>query len=84
MSLLLAQTDLADLGVGDHTHDLAELLDALQLGVDVGGRTLSVLLSVLGESLPLGSVPVDLINIRKLLVVKSSYLNLLYCKKVVL
>jgi hypothetical protein len=54
---LLSQLDLADLGVGKHTHHSTVLLDAVQLKLDVLGL-LGVLLGVLGESLSLGAVPV--------------------------
>jgi hypothetical protein len=57
MGLLLAQTNFLDLGMGNHTHHLAILSDALQLGLDVLGL-ISVLLGVLGERLPLAAVPV--------------------------
>ena len=61
VSLLLAELDLADVGVGKHTHDVAVLLDALQLGVGsitTLGLVLGQTLGVLGESLLLGVVPV--------------------------
>merc|ERR1740117_178964 len=61
VSLLLAELDLADVGVGKHTHDVAVLLDALQLGVGsitTLGLVLGRTLGVLGESLLLGVVPV--------------------------
>ena len=52
-----SQLDLADLGVGKHTHNVAVLLDAVNLGLDLlwllGG-----LLGVLGESLLLGVIPI--------------------------
>jgi hypothetical protein len=54
---LLSQLDLADLGMGEHTHHTAVLLDAVQLKLDVLGL-LGVLLGILGESLSLGAVPV--------------------------
>ena len=47
-----------DLGVSEDTDDSAVLLDALELAGDRGGLALSVLLSVLGESLLLALVPV--------------------------
>jgi len=57
VSNLGAKLELSDLGVGKNTDNLSELLDAVQFVLDVlwllGG-----LLGVLGESLPLGSVPV--------------------------
>ena len=54
---LLSELQLADLGVGKHTDDLAVLLDALDLGLDLLGL-LSSLLGVLGEGFLLGGVPV--------------------------
>ena len=57
VSNLLSELDLSDLGVGKDTHNLAVLLDALNLGLDLLGL-LSSLLGVLGESLLLGGVPV--------------------------
>jgi hypothetical protein len=57
VSDLLSELELADLGVGEHTNDLAVVLDAVELVLDVLGF-LGELLGVLGESLSLGSVPV--------------------------
>jgi hypothetical protein len=61
VGLLLAKVDLLDVGVSQHTHDGTELLDALQLRV-FAVSTLSFVLgktvSVLGERLLLGVVPV--------------------------
>lgn len=57
VGLLLAELDLADLGVRNDTDDLAVLLDALKLLGD-GLGPFGVLLGVLGESLLLGTVPV--------------------------
>jgi len=57
VSDLLAELQLADLGVGKNAHDLAVLLDTLKLKFDILGL-LSTLLSVLGESLSLGAIPV--------------------------
>jgi len=57
VSLLLAKEDLADLGVGNDTNDLAVLLDAVELNLNLLGL-LGVLLGILGESLLLGAVPV--------------------------
>lgn len=54
---LLSELELADLGVGNDTNDLAVVLDALDLGINLLGL-LGGLLGVLGESLPLGAVPV--------------------------
>ena len=56
--LLLLERRLADLGVGEHTHDRAVLLDALKLAGDGGTAVLGVLLGVLGEGLLLALVPV--------------------------
>lgn len=58
VGLLLLDGGLADLGVGEHTHDSAVLLDALKLAGDRGTGGLGVGLSVLGEGLLLGLVPV--------------------------
>lgn len=58
VGLLLAEVELLDLGVADETDGGAVLLDALDLGLNVGGVTLSVLLGVAGEGLLLGVVPV--------------------------
>lgn len=54
--LLLAEVELVELGVGDHTHDLAILDDALELSLDVG--SFLVLRGVLGEGLLLRVHPV--------------------------
>jgi len=54
---LLAKLELADLGVGEHTHNLAVLLDAVELVVD-GLGVLGSLLGVLGEGFLLRRVPV--------------------------
>jgi len=54
---LLSELQLANLGVGQNADDLAVLLNAVDLGLNILGL-LSSLLGVLGESLPLGSVPV--------------------------
>merc|ERR1711977_186040 len=57
VGLLLTEVELGDLGVAEHTHDGAVLLDTLELLVNTG--TLSVLLGVAGESLlGLGGTPV--------------------------
>jgi len=57
VSNLLSELQLADLGVGQNTDNLAVLLDAIDFGFDILGL-FSSLLGILGESLPLGSVPV--------------------------
>lgn len=57
MRLLLLERGLADLGVCEDTDNGAVLLDTLELLSD-GLALAGVLLSVLGESLLLGSVPV--------------------------
>jgi len=57
VSNLLAELELADLGVSQHANNLAVLLDAVQLGGDLL-RLLSSLLGVLREGLLLGRVPV--------------------------
>lgn len=54
---LLSESQLSDLGVGKDAHNLAVLLDAVQLSL-VLKRLLGGLLGVLGESLLLGAVPV--------------------------
>lgn len=54
---LLSQLQLSDLSVGQHTDNLAVLLDAVQLSL-VLSRLLGSLLGVLGEGLLLGVVPV--------------------------
>lgn len=56
--LLLLERGLADLGVGEDTHDGAVLLDALQLAGDAGALVLRVLLGILGKGLLLALVPV--------------------------
>jgi hypothetical protein len=61
MGLLLAHVELANLRVDDHTNDRAVLLDALKVFLDVGevlGLLVVLLVSVLGEGLLLGLVPV--------------------------
>ena len=58
MRLLNAQVELLHLGVGDDADDLAELGDALELGLDVLAVVLGVLLGVLGVGLALALVPV--------------------------
>ena len=57
MGLLLAEVQLANLGVGNNTDDRAVLLDASKLTEEVLGLLSNVLL-VLRESLLLGAVPV--------------------------
>jgi hypothetical protein len=52
-----AKLELSDLSVSKNANNLAELLDAVQLALNVWWL-LGGLLGVLGESLPLGSVPV--------------------------
>ena len=51
MSLLLAQTSLADLSVGKNADDSAVLADALELTISRLATILSVLLGVAGEGL---------------------------------
>lgn len=58
VGLLLLEWGLADLGVGEHTHDGAVLLDALEVASDGLATLLGVLLGVLGEGLLLALVPV--------------------------
>lgn len=58
VSLLLLETSLSDLGVGEDTNDSAVLADALELAGNALTAVLGVLLGVLGESLLLGAVPV--------------------------
>mmetsp|Transcript_16940 Transcript_16940/g.30735 ORF Transcript_16940/g.30735 Transcript_16940/m.30735 type:complete len:372 (+) Transcript_16940:253-1368(+) len=56
--LLDTQMKLLHLGVGDDTNSLAELADALELGLNILSVVFGVLLGVLGVSLSLGLVPV--------------------------
>ncbi len=58
MGLLLFQRRLADLGVCENTDHSAVLLDTLELTVNGFARVLGVLLSVFGEGLLLGLVPI--------------------------
>mmetsp|Transcript_3519 Transcript_3519/g.10921 ORF Transcript_3519/g.10921 Transcript_3519/m.10921 type:complete len:285 (-) Transcript_3519:41-895(-) len=58
VSLLLAEVDLADLGVADHTHHAAVLADASELSIDAAATAVEHLLLVLGEGLLLAVVPV--------------------------
>jgi len=59
VSLLLLETSLADLSVGEDTNDSAVLGDAFEFTGDRGfGSRFGVLLGVLGESLLLRPVPV--------------------------
>mmetsp|Transcript_11480 Transcript_11480/g.29051 ORF Transcript_11480/g.29051 Transcript_11480/m.29051 type:complete len:266 (+) Transcript_11480:1804-2601(+) len=58
VGLLQSKIELLDLGVGDNTNDGAELLDALELGINVLASVLGVLFGVLGKGLLLGAVPV--------------------------
>jgi hypothetical protein len=58
VSLLLGETGLADLSVGEDTDDSAVLADALELASNRLATILSVLLGVAGEGLLLGAVPV--------------------------
>ncbi|KAL7546485.1 hypothetical protein ACHAWF_009817 [Thalassiosira exigua] len=58
VGLLDAEVELLHLGVGDDADDLAELSDALELGLDVLAVVLRVLLGVLGVGLALRLVPV--------------------------
>lgn len=59
VSLLLANLDLTDLGVGDGAHNRSKLTDAVQITIDglLLGLGVIVLLGVLGEGLLLGTVP---------------------------
>mmetsp|Transcript_22310 Transcript_22310/g.37324 ORF Transcript_22310/g.37324 Transcript_22310/m.37324 type:complete len:243 (+) Transcript_22310:1574-2302(+) len=54
---LLSELHLADLGVSQYTHNLAVLLDAIELGLNIL-RLLSGFHGILGERLLLGAVPV--------------------------
>lgn len=54
---LLAEFDLADLGMGKNTDNLAILLDAVDLRLNILGF-LGEFLGILGEGLSLGAVPV--------------------------
>lgn len=58
VSLLLAELELSDLGVGNDTDNGAVLADAVQLASNSVGLVLGDLLGVLGEGLLLGAVPV--------------------------
>lgn len=58
VGLLLAETGLADLGVGKYTDDSAVLANALELASNRLATILCVLLGVAGEGLLLGAVPV--------------------------
>ena len=58
VGLLLAETSLADLGVGKDADDSAILANALELASNRLATILGVLLSIPGESLLLGAVPV--------------------------
>lgn len=58
MGLLLLQTGLGQLRVGEDSDDGTVLLDSLELSGDRLSAVLRVLLSVSGESLLLRSVPV--------------------------
>lgn len=58
VSLLLAQTGLADLSVGKNADDSTVFTDALKLTISRLAAVLGVLLCVAGESLFLRSVPV--------------------------
>lgn len=58
VGLLLLETGLADLGVGEDTNDSAVLLDTLEFTVDALTIVLTVLLGVFGEGLLLAAVPV--------------------------
>jgi len=56
VGLLLSNRELVDLGVGDHTHNLAVALDAVQLAIHLAGTALGS--QILGEGLLLRDVPV--------------------------
>ncbi len=58
VGLLQSKVQLLDLGVGNDTNNGAELLDALELGINVLATILGVFLGVLGKGLLLGTVPV--------------------------
>jgi hypothetical protein len=58
VGLLETKVELLDLGVGNHTHDSAKLLDTVKLGLNILASVLLVLESVLGKCLFLGIVPV--------------------------
>ena len=58
VSLLLGETGLADLGVGENTDNGAVLANALELASNRLSTILGVLLGVAGEGLLLGAVPV--------------------------
>ena len=58
VGLLLAQTSLANLSVGENADNSAVFADALQFTVSRLATILSVLLGIAGESLLLRSVPV--------------------------
>ena len=57
VSDLCSEFDLAHLGVGEHSDNVAVLLDAVNLGLDLLWLV-SGLLGVLGESLLLGVIPI--------------------------
>ena len=67
VSLLDAEVELLDLGVGDDADDLAELADALELRLDGLSVVLGVLLGVLGVGLALALVPVLVASALELL-----------------
>jgi len=58
VGLLNTHVKLLGLRMGDDTNNLAELGNTLKLGINILSIILSVLLGVLGVSLPLGLVPV--------------------------
>lgn len=58
VGLLLLETSLGDLGVGEDSDNSAVLLDSLKLSGNGSAGVLRVLLGVSGEGLLLGSVPV--------------------------
>ena len=58
VGLLLGETGLADLGVGENTDNGAVLANALELASNRLATVLGVLLGVAGERLLLGAVPV--------------------------
>jgi hypothetical protein len=60
VSLALSEVELGELGGGEDTHDVAVLLDSLEVSLDglLGLVVLLVALSVLGEGLLLGVLPV--------------------------
>ena len=60
VSLFDTKVELLGLRMGDDPDDLAELGNAIELGLDILSIVLGVLLRVLGVSLPLGLVPASI------------------------